>query len=329
MRGRRRLAGIFVRVAATVVFVWLAIRGIRLSAIAGGLGAAAPGWLAAALAALTASFLLASLRWRLLVRGQGVDLSLEDTVRWSWIGLFLANVLPTGFGGDAARAWLAGRRNGALPELAASVVIDRIVAAWALVGLGALAVLLSLSHLPSVAITACMAATLTVCAVSVAVLARTPARLLARVSARSRRLAAAVASLTEALARYRGRPRLLAAAFGISLLSQAAVLLAAYLLARSIGLNPSPALLATTIPVALLATAVPSSINGLGIREVVFRVLLVPAGVPASRAVAFSLLTVAAALVVSLPGAVAWISLRRRGPIEAPPVHARPLPTGA
>jgi hypothetical protein len=77
-------------------------------------------------------------------------------------------------------------------------------------------------------------------------------------------------------------------------------------------------LLAACIPVALLATATPTNINGLGVREAVFRVLLVPAGVLPAKAVAFSLMTVIAAAIVSLPGAVAWIVLRHRAPVEAP-----------
>ena len=89
------------------------------------------------------------------------------------------------------------------------------------------------------------------------------------------------------------------------------MVLAALMLARALGLQIGVGLLVTTIPVALLATATPTSINGLGVREAVFRALLVPAGVAPSRAVAFSLLTVIAGGLVSLPGAAAWVALRR------------------
>ena len=96
------------------------------------------------------------------------------------------------------------------------------------------------------------------------------------------------------LASYAGRRDLLLRAVAISLVAQACVMFAAYALARALGLHVGVGLLATCIPVALLATAAPTTINGLGVRESVFRVLLVPAGVAADRAVAFSLMTVIA-----------------------------------
>jgi uncharacterized membrane protein YbhN (UPF0104 family) len=234
-------------------------------------------------------------------------------------------VLPSGFGGDAVRAWLAGRRAGALSRITASVLMDRVVAAWALVGVGAVAVLLASPRLPGVVITACLLSAAAVAGASVILLAQPPARMLSRASSRWPQLSAAIAGVAEALAGYRGRRRLLAGAIAISLASQLCVVLGAYLLARALGLQVPVGLLAACIPVALLATTVPSSINGLGIREAVFRVLLVPPGIPASKAVAFSLLTVIAAAVVSLPGALAWVALRRRSrTAEQPSLVAAP-----
>jgi uncharacterized protein (TIRG00374 family) len=280
--------------------------------IAHDLGSAHPGPLLAALAVLTVSFALGALRWRLLARGVGVELGLGGALTYGWIGLFFSNVLPSGFGGDAVRAWLAGRRAGAVSTVAASVLMDRVVAAWALVGVGAFAVVVERHRLPAVAITGCLLAGAVVAVISVLLLARTPGRALVRATRRSPRISHAIASVAAAFADYRTRPGVLARALAVSLISQACVVAAAYLLARAIGLTVPIGLLAACIPVALLATTVPSTINGLGIREAVFRVLLVPAGVPASKAVAFSLLTVIAAALVSAPGAVAWVASRRR-----------------
>jgi hypothetical protein len=130
------------------------------------------------------------------------------------------------------------------------------------------------------------------------------------------------------LATYTGRRDLLAAAVAISLAAQGCVILAASMLARSLGLHIGLGLLATTIPVALLATATPTNINGFGIRETVFRALLVPAGVAPALAVAFSLTTVVAGAIVSLPGALAWIALRhhKAAKATAPPITAHTAP---
>jgi glycosyltransferase 2 family protein len=147
---------IALRIVVSAVFVWVALRGLRLQGILDDLTGARVPWLAAALVVLAASYALGALRWRLLARGQDVELGLDGALRYSWIGMFFTNVLPTGFGGDAVRAWIAGRRAGALSRVTASVLMDRLVAAWALVALGAVAVLLQYSRLPGIAILACL-----------------------------------------------------------------------------------------------------------------------------------------------------------------------------
>jgi hypothetical protein len=334
---RRVLARIALRVLLSALFVWIALRGIRIATVVNDLTGATSGWLVTALVVLAVSFAIGALRWRLLARGQGIELGREGVLRYTWIGLFFTNVLPTGFGGDAVRAWIAGRRAGALSRVTASVLIDRLVAVWALVAVGAVAVLFEFQRLPAVAIAGCLFSVAAVLAGSLILLLPAPARRLSAATSRWPHISGPVERVGEGLAHYAGRRDLLVRAFAISISAQACVVLAAYMLARALGLHLGVALLATCIPVALLATATPTNINGLGVRETVFRVLLVPAGVPAAKAVAFSLMTVIAAAIVSLPGAVAWIALRRSSqPAAAPAAHVeparppgRPVPTAS
>jgi uncharacterized protein (TIRG00374 family) len=307
----RTLRRIAFRVVLSAAFVWLALRGIRVRVVFDEIGGARTGWLLGALALLTVSFALGAARWRLLVRGQGVRLGAGEALRYTWIGLFFTNLLPSGFGGDAVRAWIAGRRSGALAAVTGSVLADRLTALWALVTLGALGVLIEHATLPSIVVLSTLLSCGAVAIGTVLVLAPGPARLLSQVTSAWPRGSRAVRRVGAALAIYNGRRDLLLGALGLSLAAQACAVLAALMLARALGLQIGVGLLVTTIPVALLATATPTSINGLGVREAVFRALLVPAGVAPSRAVAFSLLTVIAGGLVSLPGAAAWIALRR------------------
>ena len=56
------------------------------------------------------SFVLASERWRLLlVVGGGAGVR-GAALRAYLAGAFANNLLPTGFGGDALRAWIVARR---------------------------------------------------------------------------------------------------------------------------------------------------------------------------------------------------------------------------
>jgi hypothetical protein len=314
-----RVRQVALRVVISGAFIWLALRGISIGRVVDDIANASPGWFVGALAVLSFSYALGALRWRILARGQQIELSLADTARFTWIGLFFTNVLPTGFGGDAVRAWILGRRDGHLPAVTASVLADRMSALWALVSVGALGVIVDGGSLPGIVIVGALLACGAVALGSVLLLAPGPARALSRATARWARPSRAIGRVGQGLATYTGRRDLLAAAVAISLAAQACVVLAALMLSRSLGLHISIGLLATTIPVALLATATPTNINGLGIRETVFRALLVPAGVLPALAVAFSLTTVVAGAIVSLPGAFAWVALRYRP-------AARPLP---
>src|SRR5437870_458879 len=99
-------------------------------------------WFVAAVALLFFSFLVAAARWFLFLEAAGVGESVSDAVRAYLIGAFTTNFLPTQFGGDLTRAWLAGRP-GTRIRTATTVVVDRataigclIVVAWLAFAIG-------------------------------------------------------------------------------------------------------------------------------------------------------------------------------------------------
>lgn len=309
----RRTAGVALRLGGTVAFGALALWGTGAGPVLDEMAQGQPDWIIGALAVLSLSYALAAVRWWLLLRGQHVDISLPTALRLTWIGLFAGNLLPSGFGGDAVRAWIGGRRAGALALVTASVLIDRLTAVWALLALGVVAVVVRSSTLPTGAVASLLISSAAVAVGSVLLLARGPARSLAHGTRRWPGVSGRITRLGAGLVLFGGRPRLLAAAAATSVVCQSCVVVAAWMLARGLRLPVGLDLIAVTVPVALLATAVPTSINGLGVHQAVFRALLVPAGLAPAEAVAFSLTTVAAGAVVSLPGVVLWARSRGAG----------------
>ena len=297
------------RCAVSAVFLAVALWGVGVSAVLDGLLEAEPGWFALAGLILVGSYLVGVVRWLVLLRAAGLPVAGREAARLTWIGLFFANVLPTGFGGDAVRGWMAGRSTGRMGAAASTVLVDKLAATWALATLGTLALLAEGDELPGEVLAATGAAVAAIAGVSTVVLVnRVPP--LAR---RSPRIAAALGSMQAAVAQLRAG-RVLAAAFGLSLLAQGLAILASLAVARSLQLDLSLALVAATVPVALLAGVVPISVNGIGVREAVFRALLVPAGIAAADAVAFSVAMTLLGAVVSLPGIVLWVVGRRGAP---------------
>jgi glycosyltransferase 2 family protein len=322
----RTAAGFVLRLAVTVAFGALALWGTGAGAVLNELAGGKPSWILGALAVLPVSYALAAVRWWLLLRGQQVAIGLRTALSLTWIGLFAGNLLPTGFGGDAVRAWMGGRRTGALALVTASVLIDRLTAVWALFALGVVGVVVGGSAIPEGAAVSLVISSAAVVIGSVVLLASAPARLVVLGTRRWPGISGRVERLGQGLGRFGADRRLLVAAVLTSVACQSCVIVAAWMLARGLGLHLGLGVVAVAVPVALLSTAVPTSINGLGVHQAVFRALLVPAGLAPAEAVAFSVSTIAAGALVSLPGIVFWVRRRNRGP-DALSAAAAPRPS--
>jgi hypothetical protein len=108
------------------------------------------------------------------------------------------------------------------------------------------------------------------------------------------------------------------------------MVLASWILARAIDLDLSFSLLAVVSPLVIVATLIPISIAGFGVREGGYVALLATAGVSAPDATLLSLLSVATLAIATLPGAVALLlpsAGRRHRPRSEPQPgeHAEPI----
>ncbi len=82
---------------------------------------------------------LAALRWREVARGAGISLRPADAFRYTMIGAFFNQALPSSIGGDAVRLWLIRDRAG-LRAAAYTALVDRgigllVLAALIVIGL--------------------------------------------------------------------------------------------------------------------------------------------------------------------------------------------------
>jgi uncharacterized membrane protein YbhN (UPF0104 family) len=268
------------------------------------------GWFVAAVGVLFLSFLVAARRWFLFLEAAGVGGTLSNAVRAYLIGAFTSNFLPTQFGGDVTRAWIAGRP-GTRIRAAATVVVDRATALGCLIVVAWVVLALDPGPVPGSLVLALSGATAALCVAGFVVAGffrsgTPPRRLFARFDEPIRDVRAAVRAC------LRGRVFWRTAVLG--LLFQALVALALWLVARSIALHASFSVLAVTLPVVLLLAAAPVSIGGLGVREGSFVLLLGQAKVGATEATLLSLMSGATLAIASLPGGVAILVPRVRRP---------------
>jgi uncharacterized protein (TIRG00374 family) len=263
---------------------------------------------------LTGLSLLASvLEWGVLLRGTGHPLTWRSLTSWYFQGLFVGQMLPAGVGGDALRAVEVGRLTGqghALASLAGSRMAGTLgMALWGVAG----AVLLRAWLGPFMVMGACLFAAAMVVAWALALCADQVVRGLGQGGPPLRqRLLRRLQPFTGAFRGYRRRPGVLFQCVLVGATGWGVNLCALAVFARSLGLDAGWSLFAVAIPVTLLATLVPFSLNGVGLREGVLAGLLAHAGVSRGHIGAMTILVDLQMVPFALVGAVFWVRCSRR-----------------
>ena len=91
-------------------------------------------YLLLALVILTLSLAITLVRWYILVRTVGFDFTLRDAFRLGIIGFFFNAFLPGSVGGDLIKAAaLAREKSDRRTRAVATVIMDRVIALWALI----------------------------------------------------------------------------------------------------------------------------------------------------------------------------------------------------
>jgi uncharacterized protein (TIRG00374 family) len=106
--------------------IWLSQEG-RFGRLVGVFGQLSPWIFIVALAGYTAGQFAVGLRWWILLRTQGIFISLSAAIRLVFLGLFYNNFMPGAVGGDLVRAWYATKHTERRFEAVLSVLVDRLV----------------------------------------------------------------------------------------------------------------------------------------------------------------------------------------------------------
>lgn len=276
-----------------------------------------PLWIIAAFAAFAAAMFVAAARWQVVLRALGVNVSVISLNVLVVIAVFFNQTLPSNLGGDAMRVWRLFRRGTGLQRAVGSVLLDHVVS---LVGL-ALLVLIALPWAVTliadkaivVALVLMVVAILTGLGVLLLLdqaapfLARVlpawllPARLLDVVMQLS------VDARTVFLERRVVVPLLLLAV-GTHLVAVMIMVALAY----GLGITVDFGAFVVLVPPAVLASLVPLSFAGWGVREGAMVALLGSIGIVPEEALAMSVAFGVLYLIGSLPGGILWLMTGNR-----------------
>lgn len=298
----RRVAAVLVKAAISVTLIGLVLAQSGLGAVTSAL-AALPAWsIAAALACMLGQIPLAGWRWWRICRGLGHDLPLGAVQRAFAVGIFFNQVLPSSVGGDVVRVWLLRRHGLNVGEAGLAVLIDRLsgLAALAAIALGGLAWLPALAG--SEAMIPSLAAGLAAIPAAFVLLALLAPRLTA-LAARTRAVAFP-AALAMGIRRLTVSPRDRWPVLAASLAMHGMTVVAAWVLARGMGLPIALIDLGVVMPPVLLLTILPVSVAGWGIREGGLVVGLGAFGIASGDALALGLALGLGTLITGLPGGI-------------------------
>jgi len=239
-----------------------------------------------------------------------------ETLRILMFGLLIGQVLPASIGSDATRAWLIFRAARKLKEAVAGVVLDRaigFVVLAAIIAVGFPRLLLGWEGSEALAMVGASAALLLAGgALSILLLPRL-ARLAERFPAGER-----IKSILDAAAAALSTPATLGPALALSLVNHGCAIAIMYLLANGLGASFSLAAALTFVPPILLASALPISIGGWGVREGVAVILLGQAGLTQAQALAVSVTYGATSLLPAVIGGAMWLTGGRASTSRSP-----------
>lgn len=258
------------------------------------------------------AFLCGSLRWWLLLRYVNPQCSYRDIFPAYYLGLFSNNFLPTGFGGDVVRTAYLSVRGYQVSQLLSSTLVDRVLGLLVLLLTGLLTVLLQ-DDVPLDKNNM-----LFLCSAILAILFGgwllfSPI-LLSGLRKRQQishygQFYRILIDLLEIFHAYRQSSKLLLNGMLLSLLLQVLVIGVYALLGYSLGLNLPLAAYFIIVPLVMLATNIPISLGGLGLREGALVALLLGAGVNYEQGVLLSLLYLLVLLGATLPGGLMLLKI--------------------
>lgn len=241
------------------------------------------------------------LKWQWVNAMQGVTIPWRPLASAYLVGMFFNTFLPSSFGGDAVRAYKLARYSGETGQSVGSVVIDRYLALHSLLVVSAVAMAFS-PDMRAVVSWPTLAAALIGGSLPFLV----PSLLSMSRFAAWRERFAWLKRTVEVLSAP-NVPRRVLGIWGLAVVTQYLNAVMHYFLILSIGQAVSLPYVLAFVPVMVLLSSLPLSVNGLGIREGALVLFLGKVGIPAPQALAIGVLSLAMLLLVGAVGAVVYV----------------------
>ena len=245
-------------------------------------------------------------KWNVLLRAIGVRISFFESVRTYFASSFASIFL--GAGSEVMRLFIVGAEKGRRESVAASIVVERLVAFMALVLLFIIMSTCALFYLSFERIGVVVAVAVVVFVVSACVffisLYHVPVSALDRFTGK---LGDVLRKFLVSYQMYRDKKAALALFFGLSFVENFFPILCNYFVALALGLPVNPFAFFVVIPIVLIFARLPISLEGLGVQEGLYLLLFPMAGLSMPDSMAIALLARILTILALLPGGIMFI----------------------
>ena len=323
MKAQRRIPGAYLlRISTSCILLYLLVRRVSVADVASSLIQALDRWpLAVATLVLPGlGVIVAAGRWKVLLRGVGAPFPLGKLLEAILIGNFFNQFFPSTIAGDVARGWWI---RGSLGSAALSLTIVTTDRVLGFVGICvvAFAVLTLRADILVTPTIGSLNWLILVAALVVAVIVGFRRRLVTATSwliaaERPGRVARAGSQIASGLRALSKAPAFLVAALTLALLLQLIVMAHFVFLAFVLRIEVGYWDLASLVPLVSLATFLPISVNGIGVREITLASLGSLIGLSSTDAVALSWAFLIISLAYAAVGGVCYALNRRESDDE-------------
>ena len=252
-------------------------------------------WIAAGFVVSVLDRVLMTYKWTRLLASRGATLGVSAGMKIYCAAMVWGMFLPSTLGPDAIRVYLTTRQGLAGATVIASIAVERILGfiaslAYALLALVILDRVLDprFADLDRAgAVTLAIAVTLFTLSLNPRFLDGALRRLPARVA--GTRLVQRGRELYAVYVGFGGSRRVLVTFFALTVLEQFVNVVFTWCIARAVGLEVGLVFMAGVLPLTMLVSRLPISVDGIGVFEAVFVLFMGLGGVPAAEAVSVAL----------------------------------------
>lgn len=296
-----------VKIGFTATLFWIIFSHIDLEDVQARLTQLSFGTILIVFLLIIVHTVLSAIRWRKILQELGGVATFRVILLAMLLERFISQALPSPVIGDTARVVALVRNGNHARNSAYSVLVDRVFALGGMFGVAAIASPFAAYVIHSKTALLSLWSLTASSGVTVLILAICPQSLWARL--RKVRVLHYAAGFAVTLRRFLLEPHIAPFAVGLSLVAQSLPIVCFYVIGRNLGINIRLIDMIVLVPNIMIASMLPFSIAGWGIREGAAIILMAEANIGRADAVAMSVIFGLITLATSCIGALVWFAM--------------------